>query len=108
MANHNLYIGEIQWINEKFNETTSYLLIAAEKWSEAAEFVVNDYGEDNIISMELFQIGLSNESLEISKSLYELFKYDLPEVAKCPPTEFRTNLIAKEKEIEYNGYHIND
>ena len=108
MANHNFYVGEIQWANTKGDEVTSYALIAAEKWSEAAEFIVKDYGEDNLISMELTQIGFSNESLEISKSLYELFKYDVPEEAECPMTDFRRNLIAKEKENKYNGYEIDD
>lgn len=81
MAHTNLNACKVEWFFEGKVET-SFCLIEGDSFGAAADNLVKDYGESNIISMEIFP--LETHSIGISESLYNAFREaDLTEVTAC-------------------------
>lgn len=66
-----LNVCKVRWIFDN-KPLTDYCLINGESFAEAAANLTEDYGEENLISIEIFP--LETNSIAISKDLYEAFK----------------------------------
>lgn len=77
----NLNVCKVEWLCDGEIDT-SFCLIEGASFSDAANNLVRDYGNDNIISMEIFP--LETHSVPISESLYNAFKEaDMVDVTAC-------------------------
>lgn len=89
-ADYCFYIGKIKFYDEyEEKESVDYCILAADSYTDAMRQVCNDWGEDNLISVELTPVGEGNGSICISESMARVFINDLPEEVYCIESDWR-------------------
>ena len=87
-----LYLADVEYYSDiEDKEKTAHTLYAAESYQDAMKWVVNDWGEDDLISVTIHSIGDDEDgySLMISESMADAMLHDMVEDVYCVPTEWR-------------------
>ena len=97
--NYLLFIAEVEFYSEYDDkEKTNWSIVPADNYKGAMEQVLEDWGEDCLISVKLTAIGDEcGGSFSISETLADALIHDLPEDLYVTPTEWRR------KQMEKNG-----
>lgn len=91
----NLYVARIEIFNSAdFDEKEYYCLLPAESYPSAAQIILDEWGADNIIGMELHCVSddIDCSSVTISKSMANAFLHDIVSEVKCEETNYLKNM----------------
>lgn len=96
-----LYLASVEYYSEyDEKEKTTHAIYAAESYQDAMKWVINDWGEDELITVTIHALGDDEEgySVMISESMADAFLHDIVEDVYCAPSEWRMKRIKEGKE----------
>ena len=89
---YKLYLAKVNWYSEyEDKEKSTHYIFAATSFAGAAEKLVEDWGEDSIVTMTISPIGDDEDAngITISESMYNALLHDMPEDVYCLPSEWK-------------------
>lgn len=99
-----IYVAKIEYFSESdFEEKVNYSLIPAHSYPDAAQIILEEWGEDNVTGMEIRCVAddVDCSSITISESMADAFAHDIvSDVYVCESDwrrKHRTEKLNKEK-----------